>query len=422
MFTLSSDTSPTTFSTTTSDAVSASLCRHRGFSYHHPAKVNPRHPFLGRFTISATFSFYIRLMKKICAIATAMIFDLIIGTSALLGQSKQISIIDSVLTGMTEEDLFSGAVLIADSTQILLAKGYGYSDRENKVKNTPETMFNLASGSKIFTGTAITYLAQQEKLNFKDTVGRYIKGFPNGDVITIHELLTHSAGIDEYWKAEGFSYANIRNCTDVLPFIKKMPLVYNPGDSCIYSTGNLMLLGAIIEKISGMNFQDYIDKAFIKPIGLDNTEFTPYWTLNETQRRYAIGYRKNDSLGYVRNAYNYDYGFIPLSAGGAWSSVIDLYKFDKSVFSGKLLNQFYLDKMTAKYTPQWEDCHFGYIWINTDKNGYSSIGHAGTSSGWLTVNDYYPKQKNTIIILTNFGSVDVVGLQDKISHILFSAE
>ncbi len=362
------------------------------------------------------------MKKKTCVISTVIILGLIISTSTLLGQTKKISIIDSLLTKMTEKDLFSGSVLIADSTQLLLAKGYGYADRENKVKNTPETRFNLASGSKIFTGTAITYLAQQGKLNFEDTIGKYIKEFPNGDVITIHQLLTHSAGIEEYWKAENFNYKNVRNCTDVLPFIKKMPLVYKPGDSCVYSTGNLILLGAIVEKITGMNFQDYVNEVFIKPLRLDNTSFTPYWTLNEAQRKYAIGYRKNDSLGYVRNAYNYDYGFISLSAGGAWSSVMDLYKFDKAVFSGQIVNQFYLDKMTAKYTPQWESCHFGYVWINTDKNDYSSIGHAGTSSGWLTINDFYPKQKHTIIILTNFGSVDVFALQDKIAQILFSSE
>lgn len=341
------------------------------------------------------------------------------GIACLHGQFRNIARIDSLLTEMTRRDLFSGAVLIADSSRVLLAKGYGYSDRENKVKNTPHTRFNLSSGSKIFTGTAITLLAQQGKLKFTDTIGKYIKGLPKGDVITIHQVLTHSAGFDDFFKAKDFNYKNVRNCTDMLPFMRQLPLVYNPGDSCIYSTGDCVVLGAIIEKITGMNFQDYIKATFISPLGLKNTSFTPYWQLNESQRQYAIGYRK-DSARYKRNAYNYDDGSIPLSAGGAWSSITDLYNFDKAVFSGKVVNQNYLQQMTARYTPQWESAHFGYIWITTDKKGYASIGHAGTSSGWNTMNDYYPAQKYTIIILTNFGSVDVFELSNRFEELLFS--
>lgn len=335
------------------------------------------------------------------------------------GQMKAIAKVDSLLTEMTRQDLFSGAILIADSSKILLSKGYGYSDRENKVKNTSDTRFDLSSGSKIFTGTAITYLAQQGKLKFTDTIGQYIKGLPKGDNITIHQVLTHSAGLDDFWKSKNFNYKKVKNCTDIIPVMRELPLVYNPGDSCIYSTGDLIVLGAIIEKITGKNYQNYIEDIFIKPLNLKNTCFTPYWTLDDSQRKYAIGYRKADSIGYKRNPYNYDYGFVPLSAGGAWSSVVDLYKFDKAVFSGKIVKDKYLQKMTAKYTPQWESSHFGYIWINTYKNGFSSIGHPGNSSGWNSTNDYYPDQHYTIIILTNFGSVDVFKLSDKIENIVF---
>jgi CubicO group peptidase (beta-lactamase class C family) len=341
-----------------------------------------------------------------------------IAVGSLCGQSKPVGTVDSLLTQLTKQNLFSGAVLIADSSHILLSKGYGYADRENKIKNTSNTRFSLSSGSKIFTGTAITYLAQQGKLKFTDTIGKYIKGLPKGNVITLHQILTHSAGFDDFFKAKDFSYKNVKNCTDMLPFMRSMPLVYNPGDSCIYSTGDCIVLGAVIEKITGMNFQNYIQSVFIKPFELKNTSFTPYWTLNDAQRQYAIGYEKIDT-GYLRKAYNYDPDFVPLSAGGAWSSITDLYKFDKAIFTGKILNEKYLKQMTAEYTPQWDCCHFGYVWITNDKQNYKSIGHAGSSSGWLTKNDYYLKQKYTIIILSNFGSVDMDKLSDDIEKILF---
>ena len=340
------------------------------------------------------------MMKKISLSFVA----LLIGIMPLCGQFKSI---DHLLNDMH----FSGAILIADSSGILLSKGYGYSDRENNIKNTPHTRFSMSSASKVFTGTAITYLAQQGKLKFTDTLGQYLKGFPSGDKITIHQMLTHSAGLDDFFKAKNFSYDKVKNCTDMLPFMRTLPLVYPPGDSCIYSTGDCIVLGAIIEKITGMDFQSYIKATFIDPLGLGNTSFTPYWTLDNSQRKYAIGYRN----GYQPIPYNYDNRSIPLSAGGAWSSVEDIYKFDKAVFSGKVVNGKYLSQMTARHTSAWEDSHFGYIWIITDK----SIGHSGDSSGWHAMNNYYPKQGYTIILLTNSGAVDLYELGGKIEALLF---
>lgn len=338
--------------------------------------------------------------------------------SDLNGQSARIVGIDSLLTEMTNKDLFSGAVLIAEDWKIVLSKGYGYSNREKKIPNTPNTSFDLSSGSKIFTGTAITLLAQQGKIKFTDTIGKYIKGLPKGNIITIHQCLTHSSGFDDFYRAKGFSYAKVNNCSDVMPFMRTLKLKYNPGDSCVYSTGNAMVLGALIENITGMSFHDYIQKTFIKPLKLANTGFTLYWKLNESQQQYAVGYYKKGADGYQRNRYDYDYGFIPLSAGGAWSSANDLYKFDKAIFTGKIVNKYYLEIMTSRYTPQWNKCHFGYIWIIDDSHT-SCVGHAGTSSGWNTWNYYYPGKKTVVIILTNFGSVDIFTLSARIDQMLF---
>jgi len=333
-------------------------------------------------------------------------------------QPKKIEIVDSLLSEMTRQDAFSGAVLVADNSTILLSKGYGYSDRENRIKNTPETRFDISTTSTIFTATAVTYLAQQGKLKFTDTISKYLKGLPKGNIITIQQILTHSAGFDFFENAKGFNYKKIKSCTDIIPFMRTLPLLYNPGDSCSYSSGDLIVLGAVIEKISGMNFPEFIETTFAKPLGLTNTGFTPYFTLDESQRKYSIGYHKTDS-GYKKNEYSYDNGFIPLSAGGDWSCIADLYKFDKAIFSFKLIREDYVKQMTTNYTSQWENTHFGFIWIITHKKDYSVIGHTGTSSGWNAVNNYYPKQKYTVIILTNLGSVDVDMLTDKIEKIIF---
>jgi CubicO group peptidase (beta-lactamase class C family) len=243
-------------------------------------------------------------MKQILTIWIVLFAAFISG----YGQLNNIVKVDNLLTDLTQKDQFSGAVLIAKGSTVLLCKGYGYADRENKVLNTPDTRFSLSSASKVFTGTAITYLAQQGKLHFSDTVGTYIKGLPKGNIITLHQILTHSAGFDDFYKAKGFSYKGVKNCTDMLPFMRSLPLVYQPGDSTLYSTGDCIILGAVIEKITGMNFPDYIQETFLTPLAMLNTVFTPYWTLNETQRHYAIGYQKTDT-GYKRKPYNYDPDF-----------------------------------------------------------------------------------------------------------------
>ncbi|MBA4850699.1 serine hydrolase [Emticicia sp. BO119] len=354
-------------------------------------------------------------MKKTIIISLILIFKTLLSYA----QSKGIAQIDSILTEMTKQDIFSGTILIADNSKILLVKGYGYADRENKINNTPDTRFTLSSASKVFTGTAITYLAQQGKLKFTDKINQYIAGIPKGNKMTIHQLLTHSAGVDDFFNAKDFSYKNIKNCTDMLPFIRQMPLVYNPGDSCIYSTGNCIVLGAVVEKITGKSFPQYIRETFIEPLGLTNTTFTAYWQLDDSQRQYAVGYKKTDNDEVEKRAYNYDYGFVPLSAGGVWSTVMDIYKFDKAIFSKHLLSEYYLKQMTTRYTSQWENSYFGYMWIINNKKGYESIGHAGDSSGWHATNDYYPKQKYTIIILTNFGWVNLDILSKRFEELLF---
>lgn len=113
-------------------------------------------------------------MKKIVIIIFSYLFVIVVA----YGQSKHIASTDSLLTELTRQDLFSGAVLIADSSHVLLSKGYGYSIRENKVRNTPDTRFDISASSNIFTRTAITLLAQQDKLKFTDTIGKYVKGLP----------------------------------------------------------------------------------------------------------------------------------------------------------------------------------------------------------------------------------------------------
>src|SRR5262249_12709100 len=155
-----------------------------------------------------------------------------------------------------------------------------------------------------FVGVAITYLAQQKKLKFTDTIGQYVKGLPKGNIITIYQLLTHSAGVDDFFNAKDFSYEGIKNCTDMMRFMRTLPLVYEPGDSCKYSTGDCIILGAVVEKITGMDFTEYCKKLLFEPLGLTNTSFTPYWTLNESQKQFSIGYSKNDSNEYVRKPYN----------------------------------------------------------------------------------------------------------------------
>ena len=214
---------------------------------------------------------------------------------------SQINRLNNYLDSLTAKDSFSGYVLIAEKGEPIFQKGYGYADRKNRLPNTDYSQFCLSSTSKLFTGTAILKLMQEGKINSTDTISTYIHGLAYGNKITIHQLLTHSSGLGDIFEDPNFTWERIKNCTDVVKYISNQKLRFVPGDSVHYSTSGMILLGAVIEKVSGLIYQEYLTTTFFIPLGMNHTTFVNYGYVQYEELKpssYAIGYIK-DSTGNI---------------------------------------------------------------------------------------------------------------------------
>ncbi len=329
------------------------------------------------------------------------------------------------LDSLTAQNSFSGYVLIAEKGKTIFQKGYGYADRKNNFPNTEYSQFCLSSTSKLFTGTAIVKLMQEGKIDAADTIGKYISGLDYGNKITIHHLLTHSSGLGDIYEDPNFNWENIKNCTDVVQYICHQKLRFNPGDTVHYSTSGMILLGAVIEKTSGLTYQEYVTNTFFIPLGMKNTTFVNYKYVQYEAVKpssYAIGYIKDSTENIIiRRRYWDKYNDRPLSAGGIWSCAHDLLLFDKALYDHKILNKKYLDLMLqSKVKSEWKNIDFGYVFITINNNKKNhAVGHPGTAGGHHTSYFRYDKRNTTIIILTNYGFVDMFQVSSKAETIIF---
>jgi CubicO group peptidase (beta-lactamase class C family) len=340
-------------------------------------------------------------------------------------QSK-INTLNNYLDSLTTADNFSGYVLIAEKGKAIFQKGYGYADRKDSFPNTGNSQFCLSSASKLFTGTAIVKLIQEKKIHATDTIGTYITGLAYGNKITIHHLLTHSSGLGDLYEDPNFDWGNIKNCTDVVQYICNQNVQFTPGDTVHYSTSGMILLGAVIEKVSGISYQEYLKNTFFIPLGMKHTTFVNYkYVQYETFRpsSYAIGYIKDSTGNIIIRRRHWDmYNDVPLSAGGIWSCANDLLLFDKALHNHKILNKEYLELMLeSKVQSEWKDIDFGYVFMNINQNKDThAVGHPGTAGGHHTSYFRYDKEDTTIIILTNYGFVNMFQISNMVEKIILN--
>lgn len=182
--------------------------------------------------------------------------------------------IDELIVQFINQDQFSGSVLLAKDGEILYAKAFCEADKDFHVNNTLNTKYNIGSIGKTFTGISIMQLAEQKKLNVSDPVKKHLNDFPYGDKITIHHLLSHTAGILNYFAHPDFALQmfRIRSVGDALPLIYDQELRFEtPGEQFSYSNSGIVILGAIIEKLSGQTYADYLKQNILIPAGMNDT-------------------------------------------------------------------------------------------------------------------------------------------------------
>jgi CubicO group peptidase (beta-lactamase class C family) len=299
---------------------------------------------------------------------------------------------DSICEVYSKKNMFSGSVLIAKNGKVLLSKGYGMANYSYDIPNTSTTKFKLASVSKQFTAMAIMILQEKGKLSTDDKLNKYIAGYPNGDKITIHHLLTHSSGIHNFTDLPVFDSIMARPHTleQNIKHFKNLPLDFEPGTKFNYSNSGYVLLSYIIEKASGKNYGDYIQEAIFQPLGMKNSGLYSNTTV---LKNYAEGYSEGSNG--LEHPTHIDMS-IPSGAGALYSTVEDLYLWDRALTTEKLVKRSTLEKI---FTPFKDG--YAYGWMIQEFRGHKLQMHRGGIQGFSTVINRFPNEDLTIIILKN---------------------
>ncbi len=319
-------------------------------------------------------------------------------SASLIGADPPVDItarLDHVVAAFQSHRHFMGTVLVAKSGKILLDKGYGMADLEWSVSNTPDAKFRLGSITKQFTATAVLQLANQGKLSVQDPACKYFEGCPETwKKITIHQLLSHTSGIPSYTDDPGFVKPQFlrvpKSPSEVLLLSKDKPLEFTPGTQWKYDNSGYTFLGIIIEKASGEKYSDYVKKHIFDPLGMSNTGY------DETA--VVLPHRASGYQPCGEQLCNSDYidMALPYSAGSLYSTVDDLYKWDRALYGDKILSKSSRDLM---FTPVMHD--YGYGWMLGKMANHKQIGHGGGIPGFSTYIARFPDDDAAVIVLCN---------------------
>jgi CubicO group peptidase (beta-lactamase class C family) len=310
---------------------------------------------------------------------------------------------DEFVSALAKQNKFSGVVLIARDGQPLFHKAYGMANLEWGVANTTDTVFRLGSVTKQFTAAGIAKLEDSGKLKVSDKACAYLPSCPESwRNITIYQLVTHTSGIHNFTDVREYD-ASKRAPSRLdaqLKLIAGMPLDFDPGTKMNYSNTGYLLLGQIIEKASGMKWEDYLRKEIFLPAGMTQTRAD---SDTEVIPRRASGFIGNG--GKPRNADFIDMR-IPGAAGALVSTTGDLLKWDQALYNEKL---FPATTIARLFQP--EKNNYAYGWMIENFAGKKMIGHGGGIDGFVTNISRFPEDKTLIVFLCNQMDSDIPTLR-----------
>lgn len=310
---------------------------------------------------------------------------------------------------------FSGSILVARNGQVLMSKAYGMANYEHDVPNTPHTKFEIGSMSKPFTAMAITILQEKGLLGFDDPLSKFIPDFPDGEKITIHHLLTHTSGVPVLSGIPDFkNLLRIKKpLEETIKKLKMMPMVFTPGEDYQYSNSGYILLGYIIEKVSGESYGDFLEENIFNPLDMKNTGYDDPVTVVKHR---AEGYTPGSKNG-LSNADYEDLTSIR-GAGSLYSTAEDLYRWDRALYTEKLVNKSTLEKM---FTPPIER-HYGYGWVVSKRFDRKMIWHDGSTLGFQTYIARFVDDNICLIIMSNFLHTPMPKIRKDLAAIVFGEE
>ncbi len=298
-------------------------------------------------------------------------------------------------------DRFAGAVLVAKSGKVLFRRAYGLADRKKKVANKLDTRFRIGSMNKMFTATSVLQLVQAGKIKLTDPLGKYITDYPNQDVatqVTIHHLLTHTGGTGDIFGPEyDARRLELRTLNDYVALYGKRAPAFEPGSRWAYSNYGMLLLGVVVERVSGQRYYDYVAAHIYKPAGMTRSGSEPEC---EAVPDRAIGYMRPQGGGdWTPNTDTLPYRGT--SAGGGYSTVRDLMKFADALMRHRLLNTRYTKLLITAKVDSGGGRKYAYGFEDGRKDGIGAVGHGGGAPGMNGDLRIYPQSGYVVAVLSN---------------------
>jgi CubicO group peptidase (beta-lactamase class C family) len=317
------------------------------------------------------------------------------------GQTKSAQV-DKLIRALAQRGQFSGSVLVAEDGRIIYQRGFGQADSKRGIVFSPQTPTYLASLTKQFTAMGIMMLAEQHKLSYNDPLSKYFPEFPSyAQKITIRHLLNHTAGIADY-VGLGLERPGLTN-KDVFDVLMRQDSPrFAPGEKWEYSNSGYILLGLIVEKVSGQPYRLFLKRHIFAPLGMNHTFVYDKSTPDVTAR----------ARGYNRFGDDSDYDLLTYGEGGIYSTVTDMFKWDQALQTEKLVKRSTLDEaFTCGKLNDGSLTNYGFGWAISEVNGEPIQSHGGRYGGFNTYIKRFPNERATIIFLTNrdFKNMSAIG-------------
>jgi len=319
-------------------------------------------------------------------------------------------LIEEHVSDTAAHDLFSGVVLVAKDDRILLHRAWGMADRDRGITNRTDTRFGSASVGKMFTGVAIAQLVEAGKLKFEDTLPAVLPDYPNADAVsgvTIHHLLTHTAGVGDPFDSPRHHGFEPKRESDWFPLFAQEPPAFKPGAKHEYSNGGYVVLSAIIEKVSGKSFADYLCDNVFARAGMAHTGCAATEDANTMIAAPHRRFMAEDPLGIAPRRVDTTPKFKRTASGmGGWQTTTeDLFRFARAFRTGRLLSPAMTAKVATGHVPVFGDhVKYGYGFYRMDVKGEPAVGHSG-GGGDLAVAaevEMLWDSGYTVVILSNY--------------------
>lgn len=315
--------------------------------------------------------------------------------------------LDAVFTSRFKTNEPGGAVLLVKDGKVIYHKGFGVEDIKTRKPITTKTLFNTGSISKTFVAFAILRLASEGKLSLNDSIYKYFPDFHNSEIakrIKIYHLLTHSSGLPDSRKTmeDSVFYLTAKDEENFVPIKQTNSLNFEPGELFEYSNPAFNGLALIIEKVSGMKWQDYVKKTIMLPSGMADSDITdgPH-----PEKGVSHGYL-HEGEKFIEKDYGEEPTFPAAGNGGVWSSVDELWKYEQAIQKNVFLTKEWIDKSRTVFDfKNWKEKAYapfiGLSWFIVESQNIKLIGHTGSQGGFRGDYQWLPDQKIFYVFLCN---------------------